>query len=118
MCPETIRSRTLECMLFAQHTGDPHHQALLLDLAHSWANLANALDRYQLFAEAAEAKLIYGRKSEERPHSPRVAQRVRKKLNRLTRSPSLYRRRKKIQLRPAIAAMSGGSQKRYLKCRV
>jgi hypothetical protein len=105
MCPKTIRSRTLECMLFAQHTiSDPEHQALVLDLAYCWANLANTLDRYQLFAEAAEAKLINGAKSKERPRSPKVEQRVRKKLNRLTRSPSLYRRRKKIQLRPAIAA--------------
>jgi hypothetical protein len=104
MCPKTIRSRTLECMLFAQHARDPQHQALLLNLAHSWANLANALDRYQLFAEAAEATLISDAKSKERPCNPRAAARVRKNLNRLTRSPSLYRRRKKIQLRAAIAA--------------
>ena len=54
MSPETIRHRALECMRLAQDIDDPDHRSLLLDMAHSWADLANAADRFQLMAEAEE----------------------------------------------------------------
>jgi hypothetical protein len=54
MSPEAIRHRALECMRLAQDTEDPDHRTLLLDMAHSWADLANAADRFQLMAEAGE----------------------------------------------------------------
>jgi hypothetical protein len=57
MSPEAIRARTLECIHLAQNTKDAHHQSLLLDVAHLCADLANALDRFQLFAEAADESL-------------------------------------------------------------
>jgi hypothetical protein len=52
MSPETIRRRALECMRLAQDIDDPDHRLLLLDMARSWADLANAADRFQLMAEA------------------------------------------------------------------
>jgi hypothetical protein len=54
MSPEAIRHRALECMRLAQDTEDLDHRTLLLDMAHSWADLANAADRFQLMAEAGE----------------------------------------------------------------
>jgi uncharacterized protein (DUF885 family) len=56
MSPKTIRARTLECIHLAQHTENAHHKSLLLDVAHSCADLANALDRFQVFAQAAETR--------------------------------------------------------------
>jgi hypothetical protein len=78
MCPDTIRWRTLECLLFAQHTiVEPVHRALLLDLAHSWAKLANAIERYQLFVESAEAKLVNRVEPKKRLRDTRTARRRR-----------------------------------------
>jgi hypothetical protein len=57
MNPEAIRARTLECTHLAQNAKNAHHQSLLLDVAHLCADLANALDRFQLFAEAADESL-------------------------------------------------------------
>ena len=54
MSPKTIRARTLECIHLAQNTKNAHHKSLLLEVAHSCADLANALDRFQIFAQAAE----------------------------------------------------------------
>ena len=58
MGPKTIRRRALECMQLADKAFDPRHRELLLDMAHCWANLANASDRFLLFADAAETRLI------------------------------------------------------------
>ena len=57
MSPETIRARALECMQLAQNTEDGHHRSHLLDVGHLCADLANALDRFQLFADAVEESL-------------------------------------------------------------
>ena len=54
MSPETIRARALECMHLAQSTEDDYHRSHLLDVGHLCADLANALDRFQLFADAVE----------------------------------------------------------------
>jgi hypothetical protein len=66
MGPKTIRSRALECMQLAQNTAEPRHQAILLDMAHCWANLANAADRFALFVEAVEPRLKKPRRARER----------------------------------------------------
>jgi hypothetical protein len=50
MGPETIRSRALECLWLAQNTSDPEQKSLLLTMAHSWADLANSVERFQVLA--------------------------------------------------------------------
>jgi hypothetical protein len=55
--PETFRSRALECMLLAQALGASRHRALLLDLARSWAELANAAEEFQALVARATAPL-------------------------------------------------------------
>jgi hypothetical protein len=54
MAPETIRARALECLQLSQNAKRPQHRALLLDIAYCCADLANALDRFQAFAEVDE----------------------------------------------------------------
>ena len=90
MSPETIRWRVIECMQLAQKPTDPQHRALLLDLAHCWADLANAVERYQLFIEAAEAVPINDARPKARPRAPRAARPPRKRIN-LNRSSSGHR---------------------------
>jgi hypothetical protein len=51
MSPETIRANALECLKLAQQTTGAEHKSLLLTLAHSWADLANAADRFQEYAD-------------------------------------------------------------------
>ena len=54
MSPETLRGRALECMRLAQTVRDPRHRTLLLEMAHSWAELANSAERLQaMVAESA-----------------------------------------------------------------
>jgi hypothetical protein len=48
MGPETIRNRALECLWLAQNSSDPEQKSLLLTMAHSWADLANSVERFQL----------------------------------------------------------------------
>jgi hypothetical protein len=52
MGPETIRSRALECLWLAQNASDPEQKSLLLMMAHSWADLANSVERFQILAGA------------------------------------------------------------------
>jgi hypothetical protein len=94
MCPETIRWRAFECMKFAQNTGDPQHRALLLELARSWADLANAVEHYQEFAEAAEGSLIDGVDPKAKAREQRVTRARRKRA----RSSSVHRRRRRGQV--------------------
>lgn len=54
MSPEAIRGRALECVHLAQNTADLQHRALLLNMAYSWADLANSADQFQMMIEAAE----------------------------------------------------------------
>jgi len=89
MSPETVRCRAIECMQLAQKPTDPQHRALLLDLAHCWANLANAVDRYQVFIDAAEAGSVDGARPKTRPRAPRAARPPRKRIK-LNRSPSAH----------------------------
>src|SRR3979490_3432127 len=56
MSPETIRGHALECVHLAQNTFDPQHRSLLLDMAHSWADLANTADQFQRLVEASSAR--------------------------------------------------------------
>ena len=57
MSPKSIRAHTLECIHLAQNTKNAHHQSLLLDVAYLCADLANALDRFRMFAEGIEESL-------------------------------------------------------------
>jgi hypothetical protein len=50
MGPETIRSRALECLWLAQNASDPEQKSLLLTMAHSWADLANSVERFQVLS--------------------------------------------------------------------
>ena len=50
MSPETIRSRALECLWLSQNSTDPEQKSLLLTMAHSWADLANSVERLQILA--------------------------------------------------------------------
>jgi hypothetical protein len=47
MGPETIRNRALECLWLAQNESDPEQKSLLLTMAHSWADLANSVEKLQ-----------------------------------------------------------------------
>jgi hypothetical protein len=102
MCPETIRWRAIECMQFAQNPAEPEYRALLLDLAHCWANLANAVERYQLFAETAEAAkaaepvLPNDVRPKRRLRTPRAARRRRKRAD-FARSSSVRKPRRQAQ---------------------
>jgi hypothetical protein len=58
MSPETICTFVFECLQLAQKTKDPQHRALLLDIVSSCRDLSNALDRFQVFADQFEDKLI------------------------------------------------------------
>jgi hypothetical protein len=89
MSPEIIRRRAIECMQLAQKPAEPQHRVLLLDLAHSWASLANAVERYQSFIEAAETGKIDNARLKTGPRSPRAARPPRKGIN-LNRSPSVH----------------------------
>jgi len=60
MSPETIRNRALECTHLAQTVHDPQHRSVLLNMAHSWADLANTADQFQLLVGVAE-KTLTGR---------------------------------------------------------
>jgi hypothetical protein len=51
--PETFRGRALECMRLAQALRASRHRTLLLALAHSWAQLANAAEEFQALVERA-----------------------------------------------------------------
>jgi hypothetical protein len=55
--PETFRSRALECMRLAQALGASRHRALLMALARSWAELANAAEEFEAFADRTAAPL-------------------------------------------------------------
>jgi hypothetical protein len=52
MSPKTIRGHALECMHLAQNTTDPELRSLLLTMAHSWAELGNAADRFQEYHDS------------------------------------------------------------------
>ena len=58
MCPDDFRDRAVECMHLAQHAHDPRHRSVLLDMAYSWTDLANAADRFESLAEPVEPRLI------------------------------------------------------------
>jgi hypothetical protein len=53
--PETFRSRALECMRLAQALRASRHRTVLLALARSWADLANAAEEFQVLVERAAA---------------------------------------------------------------
>jgi hypothetical protein len=55
--PETFRSRALECVRLAQALGASRHRTLLLDLARSWAELANAAEEFQALVDRAAGPL-------------------------------------------------------------
>jgi hypothetical protein len=55
--PETFRSRALECMRLAQAHGASRHRTLLMALARSWAELANAAEEFQAFVDRTAAPL-------------------------------------------------------------
>jgi hypothetical protein len=99
MCPETIRRRAFECMQFAQNTDDPQHRAVLLELARSWAELANAMEQYQRFTETAEPLVISRVDPKEMGQKPRVVQRRRDRADQ-ARSPKVHHRRKQAQVLP------------------
>jgi hypothetical protein len=102
MCPETIRWRAIECMQLAQDPAEPEYRALLLDLAHCWANLANAVERYQLFAEAAEAAKsveavsVNDVRPKRRLRNPRAARPRRKRAD-LARSSPVHKPRRQAR---------------------
>jgi hypothetical protein len=58
MCPDDFRDRAVECMHLAQRARDPRHRSVLLDMAHSWTDLANAADRFETLADPLEPRLI------------------------------------------------------------
>jgi hypothetical protein len=55
--PETFRSRALECMRLAQALGASRHRTLLLELARSWAELANSAEAFQALVDRAAGPL-------------------------------------------------------------
>jgi hypothetical protein len=105
MAPETVRWRAIECMQLAQKPAEPQHRALLLDLAHCWADLANAVERYQLFIEAtdeaAEARSIDGARRKAQPRTPRAVRlpRSREGLNRSSSALPAGRQAKALSAR-------------------
>ena len=105
MGPKTIRRRALECMQLAQKTAAPQHQALLLEMAHCWANLANAAERFALFVEGVGPRL-------DPPRLARAAPKARgargsKRINRATPSSSPYAPRRRV---PGFALPKRASQ--------
>jgi hypothetical protein len=56
MSPEMFRSLAIECLQLAQKPGDSERQSLLIDMADSWADLANSAERFQLLVEMAAVK--------------------------------------------------------------
>ena len=59
MSPETFRSRALECVRLAQALRASRHRTVLLALARSWAELANAAEEFQaLFEPAASPRRV------------------------------------------------------------
>jgi hypothetical protein len=52
MSPEVFRSLAVECLQLAQKPGDSERQSLLIDMADSWASLANSAERFQMLVEA------------------------------------------------------------------
>jgi hypothetical protein len=50
----------LECTHLAQKVHDPQHRSVLLNMAHSWADLANTAVQFQLLVDVA-AKTLTGR---------------------------------------------------------
>jgi hypothetical protein len=99
MSPETIRPRALECMRLAQNLTESQHRTLLLDLAHCWANLANAMDRYQLFAEAMQAGSIDDVRPRARPRPQRAVRPPRRRPG-LKGSSSAHRGRRQAKASP------------------
>jgi hypothetical protein len=60
--PETFRSRALECVRLAQALRGSRHRTVLLTLARSWAELANAAEEFQaLFEPAAKPRRLRGK---------------------------------------------------------
>lgn len=55
MRPKAFRSLALECVHLAQKSDDPERRSLLMDMAHSWADLANLAERFQRSVETAAA---------------------------------------------------------------
>jgi hypothetical protein len=109
MCPETIRWRAFECMQFAQNSRDPQHRAVLLELARSWAGLANAVERYQQFAEAAEGKLVNGADPKGKARQTnRLRSRIRPP-DRTSRSPYVHAKRSPERLAGKRRRAGGGS---------
>ena len=65
--PETFRSRALECMRLAQALRASRHRTLLLELARSWAELANWAEAFQALIEAPIGRPFARTKSGRRP---------------------------------------------------
>lgn len=55
--PETFRSRALECLRLAQSLGASRHRTLLMELARSWAELANSAEAFQALVDRAAGPL-------------------------------------------------------------
>jgi len=53
MCPETFRSLAVESLQLAQKAGDLGRRSLLIEMAHSWADLANLAERFERLVETA-----------------------------------------------------------------
>jgi hypothetical protein len=53
MCPDMFRRLAVECLQLAQKAGDPERRSLLIDMAHSWADLANSAGRFERLVETA-----------------------------------------------------------------
>ena len=66
MSPETFRSRALECMRLAQAHGASRHRTLLMALARSWAELANAAEEFQALVDRTAAPLRFQARSARR----------------------------------------------------
>ena len=53
MCPDMFRRLAVECLQLAQKAGDPERRSLLIDMAYSWAKLANSAERFERLVETA-----------------------------------------------------------------
>jgi hypothetical protein len=57
MCPDMFRTLALECVQLARRTDNPERRSLLIDMAHSWADLANSAERFEQLVEKAAVKM-------------------------------------------------------------
>jgi len=53
MCPDMFRTLAVECLQLVQKTDNPERRSLLIDMAYSWAKLANSAERFERLVETA-----------------------------------------------------------------